>query len=397
MKKFIAFITALAALSCTLTACGNSDGSSSSEKAVSSTAASSETSGSSETVEGSENGADASSAEGSTAEDIIPSGETQTGTSMEFSTEPEELSGHIVGDEAPYMADLKKMFDCLNNKDFAGYLKYTYPAEILDAAMKAQGKTLESMAKEMEEDMKSEQAKEAFPVKLGKVAEYDENDETLKQIRQNIEEFLNDPTSDTDLYKDAGIDIKAYVEHVKDCKIIDVEMIATNGQSEVETFLIYEVDGEGWKFDVTMLSMLSYVKKSKKASANTAAITINKAALTAITDIDAKSGFPEGKFVLGTNSSLDVNVPSGVNADDIRSGMKNYFDKLDDYNYFVVIKNADVSMVVCEKKENGGNVGIYPPGTENTATYEELYKKAKAGELYDGYQENVSEKLKDNE
>ena len=54
-------------------------------------------------------------------------------------------------------------------------------------------------------------------------------------------------------------------------------------------------------------------------------------------------------------------------------------------------------MVVCEKKESDGNVGIYPPDSENTATYEELYKKAKAGELYDGYQENVSEKLKDNE
>ncbi len=397
MKKFIAFITALAALSCTLTACGNSDDSSSSEKAVSSTSASSETSGSSETVEGSENGADASSAEGSTAGDIIPSGETQTGTSMEFSTEPEALSGHIVGDEAPYMADLKKMFDCLNNKDFAGYLKYTYPAEILDAAMKAQGKTLESMAKEMEEDMKSEQAKEAFPVKLGKVAEYDENDETLKQIRQNIEEFLSDPSSDTDLYKDAGIDIKAYVEHVKDCKIIDVEMIATNGKSEVETFLIYEVDGEGWKFDVTMLSMLSYVKKSKKASANTAASSIDKAAISTITDIDEKDGFPADKFVLGTNSSLDVNVPANVDAEALRKGIKNYFDKVDDYNYFVVIQNADVMKVVCEKKDSDGNVGMYPADNDSTETYEELYKKAKAGELYNEYQEKVTEKLKDNE
>lgn len=391
MKKIIAFIMALAALSCTLTACGSTDDSSSSGKSASSSAASS----ASESGTYEENGT--SSQDGT--EDVTASGEEQTGTSMGASTEPEELSGHIVDDDAPYMADLKNMIDCLNNKDFTAYIKYMYPKEFLDAALKAQGHSLEEMAQEMANGLEEkEEINNTFPIKLGKVAEYDTSDEMVKQMRAGFEETLSGSSDDTSkISEQLGFDIKKYIEKLKDCKIIDVEMISADGKSETETFMAYEADGEGWKFDITMMSMLSYVKKSKKVSANSAASSIDKAAISTITDIDEKDGFPADKFVLGTNSSLDVNVPANVDAEALRKGIKNYFDKVDDYNYFVVIQNADVIKVVCEKKDSDGNVGMYPADNDSTETYEELYKKAKAGELYNEYQEKVTEKLKDNE
>ena len=387
MRKIIAFVTALAALSCTLTACGSKDDSS-----TSTTTAASSTSAS-ESGTGEDNSAGGSDSTVDGTEDVTASSEVQTGTSMEASTEPEEeLNGHIVGDDAPYMNDLKDMIDCLNNKKFVEYISYMYPTELLNAALEAQGNSMEDMAKQMAEGMEKEGAGTALPVKLGKVAEYDESDDLVKQMREGFDEAMNGSTADSDeLSKQLGFDLMKYIEMLKDCKVIDVEMLFADGKSEVATFMAYEADGEGWKFDVTMLSMLTYVKKSKQSSLNSNAATIDKAALSSITDMDAKSGFPSGKFVLGENKSLDVNVPDGVDTDELRSSMKNYFDKLDDLNYFVVIKDVDVVKVVCKKKDSDEYIGIYPADSSNTKTYEELYKLAKNGGLYDDFMEPDTE------
>lgn len=389
MKRIIAFVTALAALSCTLTACGVNDESSSSAGAETSSTAEMKTADEDDTVTSAED----------TSGNSVAASEKTTGTTMAFSTEPDDLNGHIVDDDAPYMDDLRKMIHCINDKDYVGYIEYMFPKKLLEPFIQAQGaESIEAFAEKMSQSMEAAENDEIFPIELGDVAEYDDSDELMKEIRKNVETARNmtDAEKYEQLTEQYGFDYNDMLDLFDDFRIIDVEMTAANGKKEVETFMTYYAEDEGWKFDVTMLSMLKYVKKSKQTSANSAAKSISVAANTAFLDIDEKSpkGFPNGNFVIGSESTYDTNVPDDISADDIRQKIKEYFDQADDYTYFIIVKNANAFKTVCVSRKDDKLVGMSPIDNDNTETFDELLVKAKAGGLYEEYKEAVSEKMK---
>lgn len=377
MKKIIAFITAVAALSCTVTACGKSSDSSSSDNTASTSVASAEAS--TEDSSGNEAETTGETTEASTEEKT-------TEEKQQMSTEPSDtgLEDVFEVEDADYMDDLKDFIDCMNNKDFVSYTKYMFPEKLIDYATQTSGISIEELAKQMESQM-SEDASSYLPVTIEKVVE-SKIDSDGADVSELIDTFQKTIEEIGDGKEEFGFDVKEYLSGISDPHYIAVEMKNAKGESDTHEFFVYHIKDEGWKFD---LSLLSYVKKSKNASINSTANTLSMCVNAALTDMDAEGDNVFGKFIISSDKSLEKNIPSGLDTDKLKTYIKNYFDKLDDIEYFAVCDNGCCTYAVCQK--SGDNyAGTYPAKT----IYDKDGPKTGSGnesfsELYKACSENI--------
>ena len=179
MKKIIAFITAFAALGCTVTACGKSSGNSSSDTPVSSSASSAVDGNEAETGTGEQSSANTVSTEKTTEE------------KQQMSTEPDDDPEVIEVTDADYMDALQDMIDCLNDGDYLSYAKYMFPEKLLDYAAKKSGSSLEELAKQMEQGMGSVSADKNLPIKLGKVVEAEGGNDDINELTDTLDKLFD--------------------------------------------------------------------------------------------------------------------------------------------------------------------------------------------------------------
>ena len=376
MKKLVAFITAVAALGCTMTACGKNSDSSSSEKNASASAASTEIS----TEDSSDN--DAASADASGEADTS---EAATGKTQQTSTDPDLDTGDVFEvDDADYMEALEDMIDCINDKDFLGYIKYMFPEKILDYAAKANGSSLEALADQLASNMTGD-VSEKLPMKIKKVYEVKSDDEDqTEELKEMLEDTMADMDKETGV-EELGFDVKEYLSGLSDFHCISVEMENASGDTDTQEFLVYYIKDEGWKFD---LSMLTYVKKSKQTSINSAASALYKAANSYLTDMDAKGENISGTFIIGSDDSLNYNVPAGFDTAAFKKGAANYFDNINNLDFFIVCQDGCCVYSVC-KQPDGKYTGVYPinytygkdgpePSSDKNPNFDSLYNSCKS-------------------
>lgn len=118
-------------------------------------------------------------------------------------------------------------------------------------------------------------------------------------------------------------------------------------------------------------AMLGYVRKSKVSAANSAANTIQKAINTTLTEFD-EEGVDIGTFKLvsGKASGLTLTSNATDNSTRFRNKIKNYMDKVDQYQIYAIIEGGVCQSCACFKDST--YTGTSPAGVvnpENYATY----------------------------
>ena len=117
---------------------------------------------------------------------------------------------------------------------------------------------------------------------------------------------------------------------------------------------------------------LGYVRKSTVSGANSAANTIQKAINTTLTEFD-EEGVDIGQFNLVSGKGSGLTLSSDANQDNsgrFRNKIKNYMDKVDQYQIYAIIEGGVCQACACFKDST--YTGTAPAGVvnpENYATY----------------------------
>lgn len=131
-------------------------------------------------------------------------------------------------------------------------------------------------------------------------------------------------------------------------------------------------------------SMLGYIKKSKISSANTAALSFQKAINTALIELDEEfdvgSDVTELERVNRGDNKVNI-TPSSVHSDISNTAMwlkiRNYMSKSSDASFKAICDGgAVVAIAVCTDKTY---TGTFPPGVvnvDNYKSYKNDYDKA---------------------
>lgn len=122
-------------------------------------------------------------------------------------------------------------------------------------------------------------------------------------------------------------------------------------------------------------AMLGYVRKSKVSGANSAAATIQKAFNTALVELD-EEGFDVGGTHTITKTSGNANLVwtnDGNNSTSslttkLNTKVKNYMDKIDNYDVYAIIEGGVCQAVGAAKDST--YTGTAPGGVVSVETYE---------------------------
>ena len=349
MKRFIAALTALVTVACTFTACGSSD--SGSDSASDSTKAS--TTSSAENEDSSKS--DASENSSSSGKETTTAAKT-TGKKQSASTEPEDPDVELDEVDEEVEDALNDMIDSVNNCDVEDYLNYQLPEKLIDPLLTALNIKKEDMLKEYEENSKDE-----IPLELVKVVGVHEDEDMLDEAVDEICKNYEESKQESDRVFDIGdLDLKEYLD-ITDVWTLEVTIKNAKGEEETNEFLTYYLEGEGWKFDTFLFSSYNHVKSSKKRSMNASASSLQKAASTALCDVDVKGVNIEGKYIISSEDKKDKNLPEGMKREEVLKLISKYADFIDDMNWFVVVEQGECVYAVCQKKDSDYyNFGTYP-------------------------------------
>lgn len=130
-----------------------------------------------------------------------------------------------------------------------------------------------------------------------------------------------------------------------------------NGEPDEDYFFVYYVDGEGWKVNNTMRK---FVKKSKQSATNATAKTIFNFFAATLTDMEVGGTDLSGTYIIGSDNSMNYNVPSTINVSEIINSVESNYSDISKYEYFAIIVNGSCSYVAVYKKSDDNNVGSYP-------------------------------------
>lgn len=338
MKKVIAGIIALTAVICTLTGCGKDTADDSSSTSAETTAAQEET-----TDEEVTSGA---SAEIGSYEDTVKefveayiANDRQKTLEMQY---PEGVMDFVKlfmrSDEAEDMTE-EDIITFLQHEAYDNYdedEKVTYKGII----------SAEPLRKDEEEEIKDMYS-------------------TIKWAVNYINEHGGPDKADPDEFEDAWEDLD-YDEYpcevdIEEGYYVTFEVEYEDSETSKGTLRVFRVKGENsWKTNI--LSVGGSVKANRKDSLNATASSLDKALNTALVDMDEEGNIPsyDKMFIVSSNDSMNYNVPEDFDVELLRKKAQNYFDMINELEWFAVIKGGYVEYVSVVYSDDQKYVGVYP-------------------------------------
>lgn len=311
-----------------------------------------------------------------TTEEITESGteettEEDTDGEEISETENENSSSETVSADGTYEEAIEMLLECMNNRDVEGMLKLSFPDKYIDTLnfmMELSGYSMEVIMNDMTEEcgetvrlseIISEETIDNYDIEM--FYEYYGafqliSDYTEENGKENIDLEKFDEWADT-------VDIEEYPEpyfNINDGRVVNciLEYEDEDGDkyTEEQAFTMFYIDGEGWKND---MSMMGYVKKSKKTSINTTASSIMKASNSAMVELDEMDiKFPE-KCIICSDSSKNYNVSEDV-LSMFEERMELFFSDYKEFNYIIVIEDGCCTYTACTDPEITKYIGTYP-------------------------------------
>ncbi|MBQ9895493.1 MAG: hypothetical protein IJM38_08935 [Ruminococcus sp.] len=383
MKKIIAGILAFTTVFTILTGCGK-DESSSSEKSSSSSAQSAEKAGdSASTDEDNTN---------STEENVTEEDVTEENTETETKENNNSSDSGYIEPSGDYEDFIKDAIENINAENYKELLYSYYPTDVIDTILEYRP----DMMDELKEDLDSDGKKIIYKgiiseekVPDDEIADAGEELAQYAAAAELIKKYKGDVEAIPEEEQEAAMEVRDSRYKITQAYLVDVEIEyeGEEGNPDEMYFLVYYIDGDGWKLEE---SMVGYVKKSKKTTLNAHASSLEKAFASALTDLDVEGVDLSGKYIISSDDSMNVNAESKP-VDKIKSQTKNYFDDIVKIDYFVVIDNGCPIYAVIKNKDDDTYIGTYPAYTlpadindyskerdENfNHSYEELYQLAK--------------------
>ncbi|MDE6780075.1 MAG: hypothetical protein K2J40_01265 [Ruminococcus sp.] len=354
MKKFTAILV-MTAMLCSLTACGKDTADEvTDESSVTSIAEVSE-----ETTE--------ETTEEVTETDEVSEEETE---SSETEPETENKPSETVSANGTYEEAIEMYIDCINNRDVEGMMKLTFPDKYVDVMKifaEMSGNSLEDITDEFQEyggNTRLVEIVSAEPMSsedLEILTEMYGSFEVIRQyVEQNGKDNIDEEKLEEFIYESDTEELpKPYFE-AADGQIVNfiIESEDENGDKETSEmeFMMYYIDGEGWKTD---MSIMGYVKKSKQASINSNASTLMKAANTVLCDLDEMGVEIPEKCIICSDSNKNYNVSEEF-LSDFEKNLEHYFSDYKKFDYIIVIDNGLCTYTACTDPENPKYIGTYP-------------------------------------
>lgn len=268
-----------------------------------------------------------------------------------------------------YKEALETFLECTNNHDIENMLKLAYPDKYIDA-MNFMG---EYSGYSIEEVMNYEDDGEET-VRLAEIiSEESASDEDIETFHeyygqfQLIRDYLDEngtDSSDMDTWLEwldnlNMEDIPEPYFNTDDIRMVNclLEYTDLDGDSytEEQEFIIYYVDGEGWKID---MAMVGYTKESKQQTLNSVANTIKKASNTAIVELDEMGiEYPE-KYIICSDKSKNYNVTDDF-VSQFEEELEIFFSDYNEYDYIIVLNGYECVYVACKDPEIPKYIGTY--------------------------------------
>lgn len=354
MKKFTAILVMTAVL-CSCVACGQDNADEvTEESSVTSVAEVTEET----TEEITESGTEETTEEDTDEEEISE-------------TENENSSSETVSADGTYEEAIEMLLECMNNRDVEGMLKLSFPDKYIDTLnfmMELSGYSMEVIMNDMTEEcgetvrlseIISEETIDNYDIEM--FYEYYGafqliSDYTEENGKENIDLEKFDEWADT-------VDIEEYPEpyfNINDGRVVNciLEYEDEDGDkyTEEQAFTMFYIDGEGWKND---MSMMGYVKKSKKTSINTTASSIMKASNSAMVELDEMGVELPEKCIICSDSSKNYNVSEDF-LSMFEERMELFFSDYKEFNYIIVIEDGCCTYTACTDPEITKYIGTYP-------------------------------------
>lgn len=374
MKKIIAML-AFTAVLCSFASCGHDSADEVTEE--------SSVSSVSEVEEESEEEVPSESEEVSTEES-----EEET-SSDNVSHEGVEPDGDVSFEDA-----INMLLDSIGKGDVETGLKLTFPDKYIDVIKllaEAEGEPLETLMSDMYGESENVTASlvqivSAEPITDEYIDMMSEMYGTFELLRQYIEENGSDnfDIEKAEEYFDDMDELPAPYFDIDTGYIVNFILEYTeDGETDTEEveMIMYYIDGEGWKSD---LSMLGYVKKSKQASINSTAATVMKASNTVLVDLDEQGVELPDKCIISSDHSKNYNVSDDF-VSQFEETLEQYFPDYGNYDYFIIIKGGCAVYAAAVNPDSPKFAGTYPANQLYSADEEYVSKDEKLtyDELYD--------------
>lgn len=281
-----------------------------------------------------------------------------------------DLSGDASELSSGYEDVLRAYFDASNEGDYKKIIRTMFPDKEVEGMLKL----TELGANNLEEELSANKTNYVITdiVEEGSMTN-EELDQYMLYFDQvagvfnKIEEYGGDVEALSDEQREelynAFMGFTASedddIEHIYNVtEGYDVTVYYTNsGEPDEDYFFVYYVDGEGWKVNNTMRK---FVKKSKQSATNATAKTIFNFIAATLTDIEVSGTDLSGTYIIGSDNSMNYNVPSTINVSEIINSVKSDYSDISKYEYFAIIVNGSCSYVAVYKKSDDSNVGAYP-------------------------------------
>lgn len=376
MKKFIA-VLAFTAVLCSFASCGNDVADEIPEE-------SSVTSVAEEVTEE------------ETTEEVTESETNEVAEEESDETEDTDESSEKLSADGSYEEAIEMLLECMNNKDAEGMISLVFPDRyhnVFEIIAEMNGVSIDEVADDMydmsDESLRLVEIISDEPITDDYMALINEMYSGVQAISDYIEQNGSE-NIDYDEFAEAmsGIDdmsdLKSYFE-ISDGRIVNCMFESENENGEKDTYeqelIMYYIDGEGWKTD---LSMMGYIKKAKQASINSGTASIYKASSTVFVDLDEQGVELPEICIISSDKNKNYNVSDDF-ISQFEETLENFFSDYKEYNYFIVIQNGSPVYAAAIFPEDPQHIGTYPADRIYSADDEYVTKDEKItyDELYD--------------
>ena len=296
--------------------------------------------------------------------------ENSSETTTTETTETVDTSGKRTELSDDYECILRAFYDATNSDDYESLIKTTYPAKIVEGMLGIINLDRDGFDNEMNKNGSTYEITDIIEQGAMTQEELDYNVMNLNNIAGGLDilkEHGGDPQALSDEEREKVSNAIMGLGTPDTADIPDYYSSSTgydvtvrynkDGEPDEDYFFVFYVDNEGWKVNN---SMRKFVKKAKNASLNVAAKNLFNAFNTALLDAEDNGMTLNGLYIIGSADSMNYNVPSSVNTAEILEKAANYFDKIADYDYFVIVNNGACIYSASDKKDDDDTIGTYP-------------------------------------
>lgn len=215
-----------------------------------------------------------------------------------------------------YREAIQTFLDCMNNHDVEGIMKMSYPDKYVDTMYFVK----ESSGESIEEKMNNLSEELPETVRLTKIISEETLGDDEKEefyvyylAMQLMDDYIEENVQkNIDLEKD--IDIEKFLDTKPYCKLNDLCIVDCVLEYENENggtftaeqpFIMLNIDGEGWKTDI---SMIDFIRDTKYSTIDIISKTMKKYVNAVLADLDEMGVEIPEKCTICSDSSKNYNV-----------------------------------------------------------------------------------------